>query len=176
MQSEIKLKNIYLDFPIYDSESMSLRNKIKTIGNNVLKDKKKVKFNRQYVEQSTRAKCDPKFIDCYYKVKVIDHDKNYQWVIAEKLDFSEDGKSFLEKNQTTSNLDYELRFNYSLMLNEENCVVYEKVILSNFSIIPKSAGYNYGTDSSLETRYEASVKNNLDQFVSFLSSVDINNC
>lgn len=50
MQSEIKLKNIYLDFPIYDSESMSLRNKIKTIGKNVLKDKKKVKFNRQYVE------------------------------------------------------------------------------------------------------------------------------
>ena len=85
-------------------------------------------------------------------------------------------KRSVEKNQTTSNLDYELRFNYSLMLNEENCVVYEKVILSNFSIIPKSAGYNYGTDSSLETRYEASVKNNLDQFVSFLSSVDINNC
>lgn len=85
-------------------------------------------------------------------------------------------KRSVEKNQTTSNLDYELRFNYSLMLNEENCVVYEKVILSNFSIIPKSAGYNYGTDSSLETRYKASVKNNLDQFVSFLSSVDINNC
>ena len=50
MQSEIKLKNIYLDFPIYDSESLSLRNKIKIIGKNALKDKTKTKFNRQYVE------------------------------------------------------------------------------------------------------------------------------
>ena len=85
-------------------------------------------------------------------------------------------KRSVEKNQTTSNLDYELRFNYTLVLDEEDCVVYKKEILSSFSIIPKSAGYNYGTDVSLEKKYELSIRDNLNQFVSFLSSIDINKC
>ena len=50
MQSEIKLKNIHLDFPIYDSESMSLRNEMRSIGQNVLKNKTKNKLNRKFVE------------------------------------------------------------------------------------------------------------------------------
>ena len=52
----------------------------------------KTLFNRQYVEQSARAKCAPRFMDCYYKVKIIDYDKNYRWVTAEKLDFSYEWK------------------------------------------------------------------------------------
>jgi len=55
-------------------------------------------------------------------------------------------------------------------------VVYEKELLSFFSIIPKSSGYNYGTDASLEKKYELAVTENLNQFISFLSSVDLNNC
>lgn len=85
-------------------------------------------------------------------------------------------KRSVEKNQATSNLDYELRFTYSLVLDEEGCEVYKKVILSSFSIIPKSAGYNYGTDASLEKKYELSIRDNINQFVSFLSSVNVNKC
>ena len=85
-------------------------------------------------------------------------------------------KKSIETNQAASNLRYELRFFYTLILNESNCKVYEKEILSYFSIIPKSAGYNYGTDASIEKKYELVITNNLNQFVSFLSGVDINNC
>ncbi len=85
-------------------------------------------------------------------------------------------KRSVETNQATSNLRYELRFTYTLKSTKNNCVVYEKELLSFFSIIPKSSGYNYGTDASLEKKYELAVTENLNQFISFLSSVDLNNC
>ena len=85
-------------------------------------------------------------------------------------------KRSIKTNQATSNLRYELRFFYTLISNISDCITYEKEILSSFSIIPKSAGYNYGTDASLEKKYQIAVVNNLNQFVSFVSSIDINEC
>ena len=57
-----------------------------------------------------------------------------------------------------------------------NCLVYNKEILSTFTINPKSSGYNFGTDVSLEKKYELAIKENLDRFISNVSSIDINNC
>ena len=51
-----------------------------------------------------------------------------------------------------------------------------KEVVSNFSITPKSSGYNYGTDASLERNYELAVAQNLNNFVTFLSSVSLNDC
>ena len=85
-------------------------------------------------------------------------------------------KSSVEKNQATSNLRYELRFKYTLFSIEQDCVTYKKEILSYFTIIPKSEGYNYGTDASLEKKYELVIVDNLSQFISFVSTTDINNC
>ena len=99
--------------------------------------------------------------------------QNYdlQIVIEEKKT-----KRSIEANQAASNLRYELRFFYTLLSKKQECVLYEKEIVSYFTIIPKSAGYNYGTDSSLEKKYELAIIDNLNQFISFLTSVDINNC
>ena len=85
-------------------------------------------------------------------------------------------KRSVETNQATSNLRYELRFFYTLILNKDSCVTYEKEIASYFSIIPKSSGYNYGTDSSLEKKYELAISDNLNQFVSILSDKSIYSC
>ena len=85
-------------------------------------------------------------------------------------------KRSVETNQATSNLRYELRFKYILRSIDKNCITYEKEILSFFSIIPKSSGYNYGTDASLEKKYELAIIENINQFVSFLSGADIKNC
>ncbi len=41
MKSEINLKNVYLDFPIYDAQSLSIRNKMRDIGNTVVTRSKK---------------------------------------------------------------------------------------------------------------------------------------
>ena len=85
-------------------------------------------------------------------------------------------KSSVETNQTASDIKYELRFFYKLINVKYECVVYEKQILSSFSILPKSSGYNYGSDASLEKKYELSVTNNLNQFVNFISEVNLDSC
>lgn len=85
-------------------------------------------------------------------------------------------KRSVETNQATSNLRYELRFTYTLESINKNCITYNKEVLSFFSIIPKSSGYNYGSDASLEKKYELAIIDNLNQFVSFLSGADINSC
>ena len=85
-------------------------------------------------------------------------------------------KRSVKTNQVTSNLRYELRFTYTLTSNMKSCVTYKKELLSYFSIIPKSDGYNYGTDTSLEKKYELVVEDNLNQFVSILSDINIDSC
>ena len=85
-------------------------------------------------------------------------------------------KRSVETNQATSKLRYELKFIYTLVLNEKNCVVFNKELVSHFSIIPKSSGYNYGTDSSLEKKYQLAITENLNRFVSLIADKDLNNC
>lgn len=85
-------------------------------------------------------------------------------------------KISVEKNQTVSNLKYELKFYYTLILRKKNCVSYKKEISSYFTILPKSDGYNYGTDASLENKYELAIDNNLNKFVSLISEIDVNSC
>ena len=85
-------------------------------------------------------------------------------------------KRAVETNQAASKLRYELRFIYTLVLNEKNCVTFNKELISYFSIIPKSSGYNYGTDSSLEKKYELAIAENLNRFVSIIADTDLNNC
>ena len=100
-----------------------------------------------------------------------DHIYNLQINIDEKKT-----KRSVETNQATSNLRYELRFYYTLTSIEKECIIYEKEIVSYFSIIPRSSGYNYGTDASLVKKYELVVEDNLNQFVSILSDINIDNC
>ena len=85
-------------------------------------------------------------------------------------------KRSVETNQAASKLRYELKFIYSLVSNEKNCVTFNKELISYFSIIPKSSGYNYGTDTSLEKKYELAITENLNRFVSLIADTDLNNC
>ena len=114
------------------------------------------------------------YVNSYIQVLFGSHkEKDYdlQIFIKEKKT-----KRSIETNQAASNIRYELRFFYTLKPNKKECILYEKEIVSYFTIIPKSAGYNYGTDSSLEKKYELAIIDNLNQFVSFLSSANMNNC
>jgi len=85
-------------------------------------------------------------------------------------------KLSVETNQATSNLRHELRFKYNLHIIKKDCVAFEKTVVSNFTIIPKSAGYNFGTDASLEKKYELAITSNLNQFLSYISGDNINDC
>ena len=59
---------------------------------------------------------------------------------------------------------------------KKNCVTFDKELVSHFSIIPKSEGYNYGTDSSLEKKYQLAITENLNRFVSIITDKDLSNC
>ncbi|MDC3184110.1 hypothetical protein OA964_00545 [Pelagibacteraceae bacterium] len=85
-------------------------------------------------------------------------------------------KRSVETNQVASKLRYELKFIYTLVLNEKNCVNFNKELTSSFSINPKSSGYNYGTDTSLEKKYELAITENLNRFVSIIADKNLNNC
>ena len=85
-------------------------------------------------------------------------------------------KRSVETNQATSKLKYELKFIYTLVLSEKNCVTFNKELVSHFSIIPKSSGYNYGTDSSLEKKYQLAIIENLNRFASIIIDRDLNSC
>ena len=103
--------------------------------------------------------------------------KNNEHVYILKININEKKtKRSVETNQATSNLRYELRFYYTLTSIEKDCITYEKEIVSYFSVIPKSSGYNYGTDTSLEKKYELAISDSLNQFVSVLSETNIDSC
>ena len=82
----------------------------------------------------------------------------------------------VEKNQSASNIRYELRFIYTVRLITEECDVYNNVIKSTFTILPKSSGYEYGTDSSLDKKYELAITDNFNRFIASLSNVDLSTC
>ena len=85
-------------------------------------------------------------------------------------------KSSVETNQAASKLRYSLKFTYTLFLIQKNCVTFKKELLSYFSIIPKSSGYNYGTDASLEKKYELAITENINRFMSIIVDESINSC
>ena len=85
-------------------------------------------------------------------------------------------KSSVKENQAASKLRYEIKLIYTLFLIEKNCVTFNKELISYFSIIPKSSGYNFGTDISLEKKYELAITENLSQFISIIAETDINSC
>lgn len=115
-----------------------------------------------------------KFVSSYL-VMFFGDNKEDLFNLSIKIDEKQTKRS-VEANQAASNLRYELRFIYKLVSNERDCIIYEKELLSYFSILPKSSGYNYGTDSSLEKKYELAVTENLNRFITLLSDIDLLSC
>lgn len=85
-------------------------------------------------------------------------------------------KRSVEKNQAASNIRYDLKFLYSLFSYDKNCVINKKTIVSKFSITPKSSGYNYGTDASLEKEYDLAINQNFKKYVSALLNKNLSTC
>lgn len=72
---------------------------------------------------------------------------------------------FVKKNQVATKIDYEISINYKLFNNIMNCIILESVENSRFSFIPKSSGYNFGSDRSLDKLYKDVFKNNINSFL-----------
>jgi len=85
-------------------------------------------------------------------------------------------KSSVETNQTISTLRYDLDFHYQLKSISKDCLIFEKKIQSTFSVTPKSSGFNFGSDKSLESKYELAIDENFKELMSNIQNIDINNC
>ena len=93
------------------------------------------------------------------------------------IDILENKKNIsIEKNQAVSKIRYELNLSYRLESLKKNCIIYQKRIISNFTTTPKSSGYNFGSDTSLEKKYDLAISDNFNQFISFISGADMSNC
>ncbi len=74
----------------------------------------------------------------------------------------------VQNNQAVAKVDYKINFLYELYNIEKNCKIYKKEIISRFTYVPKSSGFNFGSDRSLENKYKLAVKKNLKDFVNSL--------
>ena len=77
-------------------------------------------------------------------------------------------KMTIKTNQVTARIDYEIAINYILGNQTKKCTLLTKKYYSKFSFIPKSEGYNFGSDKFLETLYKRNVENNIVQFLDSL--------
>ena len=76
----------------------------------------------------------------------------------------------VQNNQAIAKMDYKLIFTYELYDIKETCYIFKKEIISRFTYVPKSSGYNFGSDKSLDNKYKIAVKNSLDDFVDLMSN------
>ena len=85
-------------------------------------------------------------------------------------------KKSVQQNQALSKADYELTVNFKLQNLSKECQIINENIFSNFSYNPKSSGYNFGSDQSLEKQYELAIKDILDSFIKKISNINISSC
>ena len=103
--------------------------------------------------------------------------KNKDPMYTLEIEISEEKtKRSIQSNQAVSRMDYQLEFTYELKDNLSGCLLYEKNIFSKFSYVPKSSGYNFGSDESLDKMYELITEKNIEQFINFISGTNLNSC
>ena len=86
-----------------------------------------------------------------------------------EIDISEKKtKMTIKTNQVTTRIDYEIAINYILRNQAGKCTLLIKKQYSRFSFIPKSEGYNFGSEKFLESLYKRNVGDNISQFLDSL--------
>ncbi len=85
-------------------------------------------------------------------------------------------KRSVESNQAVSKLDYEITYDYTLKKISNDCILFENKTYSKFSYIPKSSGYNFGSDQSLDSMYGLASKKSLEVFVNNINDINMSAC
>ena len=86
-------------------------------------------------------------------------------------------KIAIKTNQVSTRIDYEIAINYALRSQSKKCTILTKKQYSRFSFIPKSEGYNFGSDRFLDDLYMRNIENNIDQYLDSLEKqIEKNKC
>ncbi len=101
------------------------------------------------------------------------NDPNYKLSIYSS---EEKVKRSVKQNQVVAKLDYQIEIKYVLENLKIKCLINEKTVISRFSYTPKSDGYNFGSDKSLENLYKLSANNNLNNYIKYISDINLLQC
>ena len=95
------------------------------------------------------------------------NNEKYEYIL--KTTFLEKKENRIVKNnQVAEKIEYTLEVDYDLFYKTIECKIFNKTIISKFSFTPKSAGYNFGSDRSLDRLYNSSVNQNISNFIDSL--------
>lgn len=100
-------------------------------------------------------------------------DKEYDYILITNLSEEKENR-LVKQNQVAEKIDYKLIVDYELFYKNRGCKILVKQLVSQFSFVPKSFGYNFGTDRSLEKLYRNSIEKNISEFVELVP--EKNNC
>ena len=93
--------------------------------------------------------------------------ENYDYIL--KTNFIERKENRIVKNnQVAEKIEYTLVIDYDLFYKTTECKVFNKTVISKFSFTPKSAGYNFGSDRSLDKLYDSGINQNINTFIDAL--------
>ncbi len=112
---------------------------------------------------------EEKFVRSLYSY--IGNNKKYEYIL--KIKFLEKKENRIVKNnQVAEKIEYTLVVDYDLFYKTSECKIFNKRVISKFSFMPKSSGYNFGSDRSFDKLYSNSVDQNIKTFI---NDLQINN-
>ena len=82
----------------------------------------------------------------------------------------------VKKNQVAEKIDYEISIDYELFYKDRSCRVLTKKIITDFSLVQKSFGYNFGTDALLDKRFRSNTRKNIYEFIDIIPTTNISSC
>ena len=88
----------------------------------------------------------------------------------------EKSKRSVQDNQAIKKEDFKITYRYQVYNTDLKCSIFAKNIVSIFTYEPKSSGYNFGSDQSLENLYELATKDSLQRFVDLLVNINFSLC
>jgi hypothetical protein len=92
------------------------------------------------------------------------NEKDFVYLL--KTSFYEKKENMIVKqNQVAQKIEYDIQVDYELYYLSMGCKIYTKKIITSFSFVPKSFGYNFGTDKSFEKLYKNSIRKNIFEFI-----------
>ena len=106
---------------------------------------------------------DQRFITELYSSFGSNEDE-YEYILVTSFSETKENK-IIKKNQVAQKTDYSLEINYELFFENRNCKIINKNIITKFSFLSKSSGYNFGADRSFEELYIGSIKQNIQKFI-----------
>jgi len=95
------------------------------------------------------------------------NNEKHEYILEANL-YEEKKNRSVKQNQVAEKIDYKLTISYRLYYVTGGCRILEDNVETGFSYTPKSFGYNFSSNRSLEKLYSDSIKRNIKKFASLI--------